>query len=81
MAINGITSYYEKNKTLFRVLTEEQVENMILDAFEILEKTGVKSNDKISNTSNNIHTTSITCNHVTNILYKYTNRYNSNTKF
>lgn len=40
MAIEGITSYYEQNKTRYYVLTEEQCEAIILTAMTIAEKTG-----------------------------------------
>ncbi|MDO4541831.1 MAG: trimethylamine methyltransferase family protein, partial [Bacillota bacterium] len=47
MAIKGLKSYYNENVTSFRALTEEQVEQVILGAFEILENTGLRSNDRI----------------------------------
>ena len=47
MAIKGLKSYYKENWTSFHALSEEQVEEVILGAFEILETIGIKSNDRI----------------------------------
>lgn len=41
MAIEGIKSYYEENKTRYYVATEEQCEKIIMGALTILEKTGM----------------------------------------
>ena len=42
MAIEGLKSYYKENWTSFHALTEEQVEQVILGAFDILENIGIK---------------------------------------
>ena len=47
MAIKGLTSYYHENWTSYHALTEEQVETVILKAFDILENVGIKSNPAI----------------------------------
>lgn len=47
MAIKGLKSYYKENWTSFHALTEEQVEQVILGAFDILENIGIKSNSHI----------------------------------
>ena len=47
MAIEGLKSYYKENWTSYHALTEEQVEQVILGAFEILETIGIKSNQRI----------------------------------
>lgn len=47
MAIEGLKSYYKENWTSFHALSEEQVEEVILGAFQILEEIGIKSNGRI----------------------------------
>ena len=47
MAIEGLKSYYKENWTSYHALTEEQVEEVILGAFQILEEIGIKSNNRI----------------------------------
>lgn len=41
MAIEGIKSHYEQNKTRYHVATEDDCEKIILGALKILEKTGM----------------------------------------
>lgn len=49
MAIKGLTSHYYENWTKFHALTEAEVEEVILGAFEILETIGMKCNNRIFN--------------------------------
>lgn len=45
MTIDGLNSHYSDNSTRYHELTKEQVEFIILKAFDILENTGMRFAD------------------------------------
>ena len=45
MAIEGLKSYYKENMQKMHYLTEEQCEQLLCSAFELLENMGIQMND------------------------------------